>query len=82
MRDLLAERSWQIARFVLGVLQMGGAALSLLLILRMGFTKLSLGVVMVTCLVTSISVVLFGARSSQGPIAMEKRKERSLPRSR
>ena len=82
MRDLLAERGWQTVRFVLGVLQMGGAALSLLLILRMGFTKLSLGVVMVTCLVTSISVVLFGARSSQGPIAMEKRKERSLPRSR
>jgi len=53
---------WAVVRLVLGIGQMIGAATAVLLIIRGGFNELALGAVVVTCVLTTISVVLFGSR--------------------
>jgi hypothetical protein len=49
-------------RFVLGNIQMFGAVLSFVLIATTGITRLSLTVTILTCVTTSLSVMLFGRR--------------------
>ena len=58
-----SERRWAIVRLTLGVLQMTGAALALGLLAAGGVTRAALTVVVLTGLMTTISVVLFGRRS-------------------
>jgi len=48
-------------RFVLGMGQIAGAGLSLGLLVFSGLTPLALGAVVATCLLTGVSVVLFGS---------------------
>lgn len=56
--------SWALFRLVLGCLQMAGAVTAIVLLIQIGVTPLSLGVVVVTGLCTTVSVLLFG---SDGP---------------
>jgi hypothetical protein len=56
-------RNWQRARFVLGLAQMFGVAFSLALLISTGVNRYSLCATVVTCLATSVSVLLFGRRS-------------------
>jgi hypothetical protein len=53
---------WVFARMALGVLQMTGAVSSIGLIIYSGVNALSLTCVVVTSLLTTVSVVLFGSR--------------------
>jgi hypothetical protein len=48
-----------LVRLVLGCAQMAGATAALLLLIQVGVTPLSLGVVVVTGLCTTVSVLLF-----------------------
>ena len=59
-----AERAWTFIRLTLGVLQMTGAAVALGLLVAGGVTALALILVVLTCLLTTISVVLFGGHTS------------------
>lgn len=58
------SRQWQAVRLILGFLQMGGAVFSATLIVLTGINRLSLASVVSTCVLTSVSVVLFGTRKS------------------
>lgn len=58
-----SERRWAIVRLTLGVLQMTGAALALGLLAAGGVTRASLTVVVLTGLMTTLSVLLFGRRA-------------------
>jgi hypothetical protein len=55
------DRRWGFVRLALGGLQMTGATAAMLLLVREGVTPLSLGIVVVTGLCTTVSVVLFGS---------------------
>ena len=55
------RRLWTTIRLILGLIQMTAAAVALGL-LAGGVTPLALIVVVLTCLLTTISVVLFGRR--------------------
>jgi cobalamin synthase len=52
-----------VARIVLGVAQMTAAAASLLLLVQTGVTPTTLVAVIITCVLTSTSVFLFGRKS-------------------
>jgi hypothetical protein len=54
---------WAIVRLALGQLQIVGAVASVCLLLQTGMNERSLTVVAVTCLATTVSVLLFGRRS-------------------
>jgi len=54
-----AIRRWAVARLILGVLQMLGAAFSLGLFVHNGITPLTLAAVLVTGMFTGISMLLF-----------------------
>ena len=58
-----AERKWAIVRLVLGLAQVVGAVVSLALLIRTGATAEALTAVAVTGLCTTVSVLLFGART-------------------
>ena len=69
-------RQWAALRSILGYLQMLGASLALGLIVRFGFTPLTLTAVLMTGVVTGISMLLFqvwkldqlpGGRSRETP---------------
>lgn len=47
-------------RFVLGMAQIAGVGVSLGLLVSSGLTPLALGAVVATCLLTAVSVLLFG----------------------
>jgi hypothetical protein len=49
-------------RFVLGMLQMFGAMFSVVLLVKTGINEWSLGSVIGTGVITTISVILFGAK--------------------
>ncbi len=49
-------------RFALGMLQMFGVVFSLVLILETGINRLSLAAFVLTCAVSTLSVLLFGRR--------------------
>ena len=55
-----AARGWAIFRLVLGMLQMAGAAFSLGMLIGTGVNPVSLAAVVVTALLTTVSVLLFG----------------------
>ena len=56
------RRLWTTIRLTLGLIQMTAAAVALGLLVASGVTPLALIVVVLTCLLTTISVVLFGSR--------------------
>ena len=56
------ERRWAVVRFVSGTLQMFGASLGVLLLLRYGVQTPTLLVVLLTSICTTVSVMLFGRR--------------------
>ena len=56
------EKAWAVARLVLGLLQVMGATVSVYLLIELGVHALSLGSVAVTCLFTTVSVLLFGRK--------------------
>jgi hypothetical protein len=62
MRIESRSRHWGIVRLCLGFLQVFGASLAAVLLLLIGMTDLTLIVVALTCLCTTVSVLLFGAR--------------------
>lgn len=68
------RRWWGAVRFALGMVQMAGAVVALVLLGTVGVTALSLAVVVVTGLCTTVSVLLFGSR--QGPSSSRKERER------
>ena len=53
---------WVILRGALGVGQMIGTTITLVTLVRDGVTAPALGATVVTCLLTSISVLLFGRK--------------------
>jgi hypothetical protein len=55
-----------LLRLALGLGQMGGATISLLLLLHYGLTKAALIAVVCTCTLTTASVLLFGKASRIG----------------
>ena len=59
------ERPWAWIRLLLGLAQMFGAILSVTLLVLTGVTSAALIVVVVTGLLTTVSVVLFGGRRSK-----------------
>lgn len=62
-----SERRWNRLRFVLGMAQMSGALIALLPLLQTGVTVVSLGAVLVTSILTSLSVMLSGTRRKRRP---------------
>lgn len=56
-------RRWAKIRIALGMVQMFGAAFSVVLLLQGGVTDIALVAVVLTGLCTTISVLLFGRRS-------------------
>lgn len=56
------SRRREILRLVLGLAQVLGASAAFLLLIQTGVNGLSLGFVVATCLLTTISVLLFGSR--------------------
>lgn len=61
-----SARRWQHLRFALGMTQMGGAVVSLTLLLNDGVTTAGLVAVVVTSMMTTISVLLFGSGRGRG----------------
>ena len=61
-----AEKRWAILRVALGLIQMFGASLSVVLLLKTGISQVSLFAVALTCLCTTVSVLLFGSRRPGG----------------
>jgi hypothetical protein len=58
----MTGRPWTTIRLTLGVMQMTAAAIALGVLVAGGVTALALVLVVLTCLLTTISVVLFGSR--------------------
>lgn len=55
------SRLWAVVRFALGMAQMAGATVAVVLLVSTGVTAASLFAAIVTCVFTSVSVLLFGA---------------------
>lgn len=53
---------WAVVRLILGLLQITGATASVWLLLGTGINERSLTTVIVTCVCTTVSVLLFGKR--------------------
>ena len=70
-----SERRWAVVRLLLGMLQMGGAVVALVLVGTVGVTPLSLTVVVVTGLCTTLSVLLFGSRQRRPPFSRKEHDE-------
>ena len=60
------RRGWTLLRLALGMGQMGCAATSGVLLLATGISRVALGAVVLTCALTTLSVVLFGSRAPRG----------------
>lgn len=58
-----STRRWAVLRIVLGLAQMFGATFAAVLLLLTGVHAVSLAAVVVTAACTTISILLFGARS-------------------
>jgi hypothetical protein len=59
------EKAWAVVRVILGQAQMMGAIASFCLLVQTGVNALSLGAVVVTGLLTTTSMLLFGSRHRQ-----------------
>jgi hypothetical protein len=57
------EWRWAMVRMALGVMQMIGAGSGAVLLAISGVTPWSVGIAVATTLLTTVSVVVFGARS-------------------
>ncbi len=60
--DPTGKRFWAAVRLGLGIAQMTSAVGAFLLIARTGFSRETLVLVLLTCLFTTTSVLLFGHR--------------------
>ena len=58
----MQEKGWTVVRIVLGLAQVFGATTSIALLLSTGLSQMALVAVAGTCLCTTGSVLLFGAR--------------------
>ena len=67
------ERRWAVTRLALGMAQMAGAVISLVLLAHLGVTSLALTAVCLTSLLTTISVLLFGWRHTTKATAHRQR---------
>lgn len=74
MKDLASRaepaqpRRWARIRLALGTAQMFCAALSAVLLVKTGVSRLALGAVVLTCALTTVSVLMFGSRAPRnGP---------------
>jgi len=65
-----------MARLILGMMQIFGAVLSLTLLVKTGFNSISLASVVVTGLLTTVSVLLFGGRPSVNRHFQDERNEK------
>lgn len=63
--DATRERWWAILRVALGTGQVMGATISLVLLIGIGMSEVTLLVVLITCLLTIVSIVLFRDRNPQ-----------------
>lgn len=54
--------TWAIIRYLPGIAQMFGAVFSVILLIQTGVNKYSMVAVVITCALTTISVLLFGSR--------------------
>ena len=70
------ETRWAIVRLFLGQAQMIGAVMSFILLIQLGINEWSLGAVVLTCLCTTVSVLLFGGRRSNPPSNSDSKSER------
>ena len=61
-RSSVTERRWALLRWALGMAQMFGAVVSVVLLVQTGANAVSIGAVIVTSLFTVISLWLFRAR--------------------
>ncbi len=64
-----AEAPWAVMRLVLGFAQMSAAVAALFLIITWGFEAVALAAVAISCLLTTVSVLLFGSRGPRGHAA-------------
>jgi hypothetical protein len=62
-RPLTARRRWAIVRYLLCMAQMFGAVVSLVLLITTGVNQISLSTAVLTCLLTTVSVLRFGQRT-------------------
>jgi hypothetical protein len=56
------EKVWAVVRMVLGLGQMMAAVVTFYVLIQTGMNALSLGAVAVTCVLTSLSLLVFGSR--------------------
>ena len=64
-RGARARGRWAIVRLVLGVAQMAGAVTALVLLATTGITRATAETIVVTCALTTASVLLFGSGRRQ-----------------
>ena len=60
--DDLKSVRWETIRFALGMVQMAAATVAVVILVRTGVSKWSLLAAVVTCALTTVSVLLFGGR--------------------
>jgi arsenate reductase len=60
-RHDLKTRTWAKGQFLLGIIQMVGAVVSLILLVQTGVSTLALSAVVLTCVCTTVTVLLFGS---------------------
>jgi hypothetical protein len=60
------EKAWAVLQLILGQAQVMGAVVAIYLLVETGVNALSLGATVVTCLLTTTSVLLFGGRNRKG----------------
>jgi hypothetical protein len=60
-----STRRWAVVRLLLAYLQITGAIVSAVLLLQTGTNTASLGAVVLTCALTTMSVILFGSHGKK-----------------
>ena len=66
-----SERRWAAVRMALGLGQMFGALFAVVLLVSSGITRIALVATLLTCVLTIISVILFGAHKTHDQIRPE-----------
>jgi hypothetical protein len=61
-RPTAMERAWAIVRILVGFGQVTGAVVSFCLLLLLGINELSVGWFIATCVLMTVSLILFGKR--------------------
>jgi hypothetical protein len=65
----LTEARWALLRLILGVAQMTGAVVALCLLITMGLDAPIIAAVVITCVLTTVSVLFFGRGGPRGHAA-------------